>query len=292
MPTHKQTTGEWKTAGYLLIEMRREGQTPDAASYAAAMKVGTAGDGLVGCSVYRIHAQLLFTYLHTVTINHPHQTQACLEAGEKQRALGLWDEMVASGVRAPSKETLSLAMAAALDLRDWDRIDTLLALNSASVRVDQRFFSDMMAGFVQSGRWGSALNLLRVLGEGEGGADGSGGVSQRVTAGFYEQVRLVVVGWNGVVGLVIWLVWTHPFFLPLDPPPPPMTPTPNRPCTPAASRAPPTRPSARSTRWPSWDSPPPPSSTTSPWRPARARGCVVFFSPVVGVIDCLPYLPT
>lgn len=221
MPTHKQTTGEWKTAGYLLIEMRREGQTPDAASYAAAMKVGTAGDGLVGCSVYRIHAQLLFTYLHTVTINHPHQTQACLEAGEKQRALGLWDEMVASGVRAPSKETLSLAMAAALDLRDWDRIDTLLALNSASVRVDQRFFSDMMAGFVQSGRWGSALNLLRVLGEGEGGADGSGGVSQRVTAGFYEQVRLVVVGWNGVVGLVIWLVWTHPFFLPLDPPPPP-----------------------------------------------------------------------
>lgn len=139
---------------------------------------------------------MLFTYLHTVIIiNHPHQTQACLEAGEKQRALGLWDEMVASGVRAPSKETLSLAMAAALDLRDWDRIDALLALDSASVRVDQRFFSDMMAGFVQSGRWGSALNLLRVLGDGEDGADGSGGggVSQRVTAGFYEQVRLGVV---------------------------------------------------------------------------------------------------
>lgn len=148
----------------------------------------------------------------TPTNTKPHAPkQACLEAGEKQRALGLWDEMVASGVRAPSKETLSLAMAAALDLRDWDRIDALLALNSASVRVDQRFFSDMMAGFVQSGRWGSALNLLRVLGEGEDGADGAGGVSQRVTAGFYEQVRLL---WCNGVGLVVWCVSvaTRPLF--------------------------------------------------------------------------------
>lgn len=128
---------------------------------------------------------------HATSTNQ--QTQACLEAGEKQRALGLWDEMVASGMRSPSKETLSLAMAAALDLRDWDRIDALLTLNPAGVRVDQRFFSDMMAGFVQSGRWASALNLLRVLGEGEGGADAAGGgVPQRVTAGFYEQVRIYV----------------------------------------------------------------------------------------------------
>jgi pentatricopeptide repeat protein len=80
--------GEWKTAGYLLIEMRREGQTPDAASYVVAM-------------------------------------QSCLEAGEKARTLGLWEEMGASGVE-PSKEAWSLAMAAALDLRDWDRVDEMM----------------------------------------------------------------------------------------------------------------------------------------------------------------------
>jgi hypothetical protein len=67
---------------------------------------------------------------------------------------------------------------------DWDRIDALLAITGqgGSVRVDQNFFADMMSGFVQSGRWRSAANLLRVLGEGD---------STRLSAGFYEQVR----GW-------------------------------------------------------------------------------------------------
>lgn len=134
--------GEWKTAGYLLIEMRREGQLPDAASYAIAMR-------------------------------------ACLEAGEKSRALGLWEEMTQAGV-VPNKEASALAMSAALDLRDWERVDAMMEAlpwegeggrevgreGGAGV-ANQGFFQDLMAGFVENGRWRSALHLLRVLGQGE-----------------------------------------------------------------------------------------------------------------------------
>ncbi len=79
---------------------------------------------------------------------------------------------------------------------DWDRIDALLAATGTggAVRVDQQFFADMMAGFVASGRWRSAANLLRVLGEGD---------SSRLSAGFYEQVSwgvIVFLGGGGWIG--------------------------------------------------------------------------------------------
>ena len=39
---------------------------------------------------------------------------------------GLWDEMRASGVPLTSKAAVACALAAALDLRDWDRVDRLM----------------------------------------------------------------------------------------------------------------------------------------------------------------------
>ena len=76
--------------------------------------------------------------------------------------------------------------------RDWDRVDGLMERllkeqQDSSTSSTQRFFLDMMTSFVSSGRWRSALHLLRVLGEGGERGGGGGGEGEKLSAAFYEQ---------------------------------------------------------------------------------------------------------